>query len=94
MVTYLPLVMNDQLNSVLAILGKTYTLPPELRIKISGGSETIPPPPYVSEQYTSLENVQDDAQLQDVKPARVAALEEAIRLAHLAKVGGEISLRI
>jgi len=86
--------MENQLKGILAILGKTYSLPPEIQSKvqsISVGDGILPPPPYASKEEPIERDPLADDQYQNVSVTRVAALEEAIRLAHLAKVNRLVS---
>jgi hypothetical protein len=81
--------MEDQLKGILAILGKTYSLPPEIQSKIRSildGDGVLSPPPYVSKEESVERDPLADDEYQNASVTRVAALEEAIRLTHLAKV--------
>jgi len=81
--------MEDQLKGILAILGKTYSLPPEIQSIIQPtleGGEITPPPPYASKEESVERDPLAHDEYQNASVTRVAALEEAIRLTHLAKV--------
>jgi hypothetical protein len=81
--------MEDQLKGILAILGKTYSLPPEIRANMQsalGGEGGSLPPPYASKAVSVDQDLLAVDDYQDAGVTRVKALEEAIRLAHLAKV--------
>jgi hypothetical protein len=82
-------VMEEQLKGILAILGKTYSLPPELQMKTQSavdGDGTSSPPPYTCKEGSTEQDPPALEGYQNASMTRVKALEEAIRLAHLAKV--------
>ena len=73
------------------MLGKTYSLPPELQLKMSSSAhslQTSAPPPYSNEKQEHTDALCDSAEeeVENASLGRIAALEEALRLVHLEKV--------
>lgn len=78
--------LTGQISTVSAILGKTYSLPPELTAK-AGLTETHHDSPAVMLLGAVVAtSVLEGDFMEDGSMARIAALEEALRLVHLEKV--------
>jgi hypothetical protein len=78
--------LTGQISTILAILGKTYSLPPELTAK-AGLTETRRESPAVMLLDAAANvSVPEGDFMEDASMVRIAALEEALRLVHLEKV--------
>ncbi|KAH8090500.1 microtubule associated protein-domain-containing protein, partial [Filobasidium floriforme] len=78
--------LTGQISSISAILGKTYSLPPELTAK-AGLIETHRDSPAVMLLGAVVDvSVHEEDLMEDGSMARIAALEEALRLVHLEKI--------
>ena len=78
--------LTGQISTISAILGKTYSLPPELTAK-AGLTETHRDSPAVMLLGAVVAtSVPEGDFMEDGSMARIAALEEALRLVHLEKV--------
>jgi hypothetical protein len=78
--------LTGQISTISAILGKTYSLPPELTAK-AGLIETHRDLPAVMLLGAVVAtSVPEGDFMEDGSMARIAALEEALRLVHLEKV--------